>query len=105
MIDLDALGKFSKPVIVRAGETAHWELPFSGGAPMTAQWYKDDEELVPGLTVRTETSSKDSKLRLTKCQRRDGGEVKLKLKNAFGTIEAISKLIVIGKSSYVICDK
>lgn len=66
---------------------------------MTVQWYKDDEELLPGLTVRMETSCNDSQLRLTKCQRKDGGEVKLKLKNTFSTIEAISKLIVIGKSA------
>lgn len=64
-IDLDALEKFSKPVIVRVGETAEWKLPFSGEAPMTVQWYKDDEELLPGLTVRMETSSNDSQLRLT----------------------------------------
>ena len=98
VIDLDALGRFSKPVIVRVGETAEWKLPFLGGDPMTVQWYKEDEELLPGLTVRMETTSTGSQLRLTKCQRKDGGEVKIKIKNAFGTVEAISKLIVLGES-------
>lgn len=96
-IDADALGKFTQPVIVKAGESAEWKLPFSGGAPMNIQWYKDDDELLPALNVKIETSATESKLRLTKCQRKDCGEVKIKIKNEFGTTEAISKLIVLGK--------
>nr|CBN80730.1 Immunoglobulin-like and fibronectin type III domain-containing protein 1 [Dicentrarchus labrax] len=95
-IDADALGKFTKPVIIRAGENAEWKLPFSGGAPMNIQWYKDDDELLPGLNVKIETSATESRLRLTKCQRKDSGEVKIKIKNEFGTTEAVSKLIVLG---------
>uniref|UniRef100_A0A8C3G5J5 Immunoglobulin like and fibronectin type III domain containing 1, tandem duplicate 2 n=1 Tax=Cyclopterus lumpus TaxID=8103 RepID=A0A8C3G5J5_CYCLU len=49
IIDDDALGKFTKPVIIKAGENAEWKLPFSGGAPMTIQWFKDDDELLPAL--------------------------------------------------------
>lgn len=64
---------------------------------MNIQWFKDDDELLPGLNVRIETSDTESKLRLTKCQRKDSGEVKIKIKNEFGTLEAISKLIVLGK--------
>ncbi|XP_030274768.1 immunoglobulin-like and fibronectin type III domain-containing protein 1 [Sparus aurata] len=96
-IDADALGKFTQPVIVKAGESAEWKLPFSGGAPMNIQWYKDDDELLPALNVKIETSATESKLRLTKCQRKDCGEVKIKIKNEFGTTEAISKLIVLDK--------
>ncbi|CAL9704567.1 unnamed protein product [Knipowitschia caucasica] len=96
-IDLDALGRFSQPVIIKAGETAEWKLPFSGGAPITVQWYKEDDKLLPGLNVKIETSETESQLRLTKCQRKDSGEVKLKLKNEYGTFEAISKLIVLDK--------
>ncbi|XP_033995023.1 immunoglobulin-like and fibronectin type III domain-containing protein 1 [Trematomus bernacchii] len=96
-IDADALGKFSEPVIIRAGENAEWKLPFSGGAPMTIQWYKDGDELLPALNVKIETSDTESKLRLLKCQRKDCGEVKIKIKNEYGIIEAISKLIVLDK--------
>ncbi|XP_010774283.1 immunoglobulin-like and fibronectin type III domain-containing protein 1, partial [Notothenia coriiceps] len=95
-IDADALRKFSEPVIIRAGENAEWKLPFSGGAPMTIQWYKDGDELFPALNVKIETSDTESKLRLLKCQRKDCGEVKIKIKNEYGIIEAISKLIVLG---------
>uniref|UniRef100_A0A3Q3NDF0 Immunoglobulin-like and fibronectin type III domain-containing protein 1 n=1 Tax=Labrus bergylta TaxID=56723 RepID=A0A3Q3NDF0_9LABR len=93
----DALGEFTKPVIVKVGENAEWKLPFSGGAPMNIQWYKDDDELLPALNVKIETSATNSQLRLTKCQRKDCGEVKIKIKNEFGTLEAISKLIVLDK--------
>ncbi|XP_070693468.1 immunoglobulin-like and fibronectin type III domain-containing protein 1 [Pempheris klunzingeri] len=96
-IDAEALGKFTKPVIVKAGENAEWKLPFSGGAPMNIHWYKDDDELLPALNVKIETSDTEGKLRLNKCQRKDSGEVKIKIKNEFGTIEAISKLIVLDK--------
>lgn len=96
-MDPDALGEFTKPVIVKAGENAQWKLPFSGGAPMTTHWYKDDDELLPAFNVKIETSDSESQLRLTKCQRKDSGEVKIKIKNEFGTTEAISNLIVLGE--------
>lgn len=96
-LDSDALGKFTDPVIVKAGENAEWKLPFSGGAPMNIQWYKNDHELLPATTVKIQTSDTNSQLRLTKCQRKDSGDVKIKIKNEFGTIEAISKLIVLGR--------
>nr|XP_061814213.1 immunoglobulin-like and fibronectin type III domain-containing protein 1 [Nerophis lumbriciformis] len=96
-IDASSLGEFGKPVIVRAGETAEWNLQFSGGQPTTIQWNKDNDELFPALNVKIEKSATKSKLRLLKCQRKDSGEVRIKIKNEFGTIEAISKLIVLDK--------
>ncbi|XP_061641108.1 LOW QUALITY PROTEIN: immunoglobulin-like and fibronectin type III domain-containing protein 1 [Phyllopteryx taeniolatus] len=97
MIDTSALGKFIKPVIVKEGETAEWKLQFSGGQPMNVQWKKDNDELLPALNVKIEKSATESKLRLAKCQRKDSGEVKIKIKNEFGTREAISQLIVLDK--------
>uniref|UniRef100_A0A3P9HI47 Immunoglobulin-like and fibronectin type III domain-containing protein 1 n=1 Tax=Oryzias latipes TaxID=8090 RepID=A0A3P9HI47_ORYLA len=96
-LDPDALGKFNQPIIIKAGENAEWKLPFSGGAPMTIQWYKDDEELLPATNVKIGTSDTESQLRLTKCQRKDSGQVKIKIKNEFGTKEALSRLIVLDK--------
>uniref|UniRef100_UPI0037E99726 immunoglobulin-like and fibronectin type III domain-containing protein 1 n=1 Tax=Semicossyphus pulcher TaxID=241346 RepID=UPI0037E99726 len=95
--DAEALGEFTKPVIIKAGENAEWKLPFSGGAPMNIQWFKDDDELLPGLNVKIETSATQSHLRLSKCQRKDSGEIRIKIKNEFGTLEAVSKLIVLDK--------
>lgn len=64
---------------------------------MNIQWYKNDDQLSHSANVKIETSCSESKLRLTKCQRKDSGEVKIKIKNEFGTTEGISKLIVLGK--------
>lgn len=64
---------------------------------MNIEWYKDDDKLLPALNVEIETSDAESRLRLTKCQRKDSGEVKVKIKNEFGTTEAISKLTVLGE--------
>nr|XP_057910933.1 immunoglobulin-like and fibronectin type III domain-containing protein 1 isoform X1 [Doryrhamphus excisus] len=96
-IDTNALGEFTKPVIVKAGAIAKWKLQFSGGEPMNIHWYKDDDELLSALNVKIEKSSTHSKLHLIKCQRKDSGEVKIKIRNEFGTTEAISKLTVLDK--------
>lgn len=64
---------------------------------MNIQWYKNDDQLSPSANVKIETSCSESKLRLLKCQRKDSGEVKIKIKNEFGTTEGISKLIVLGE--------
>lgn len=64
---------------------------------MGIQWYKDDDEILPALNVKIETSDTESQLRLLKCQRKESGEIKIKIKNEFGTREAISKLIVLGE--------
>lgn len=84
-------------MIVKAGDNAEWKLPFSGGAPMNIQWFKNDDELLPAVNVKIDTSDTESRLRLTKCQRKDTGEVKIKIKNEFGVIEAVSRLIVLGR--------
>lgn len=72
-------------------------MAFSGGAPTNIQWHKDDAKLLPGLNVKIKTSDTDSSLHLIKCHRKDSGEIKIKLKNEFGTAEAISKLTVLGE--------
>lgn len=96
-IGSDTLGKFSESVIVKAGENAKWNVAFSGGEPMNIQWHKDDNKLLPALNVKIKTSDTDSSLHLIKCHRKDSGEIKIRLKNEFGTAEAISKLIVLGE--------
>lgn len=64
---------------------------------MNIEWHKDDAKLLPALNVKLKTSDTDSSLHLNKCHRKDSGEIKIKLKNEFGTTEAISKLIVLGE--------
>ncbi|XP_062400978.1 immunoglobulin-like and fibronectin type III domain-containing protein 1 [Sardina pilchardus] len=96
-IDPDDLAKFSEPVIIKAGQSATFKLDFVGREPMKIQWYSEDEELLNDKFIKIERSSSDSCLLLNKCQRKQTGEIKIKLKNEFGTIEALTKLIVIDK--------
>lgn len=93
----DALAKFSKPVIVKAGQNASFKMLFVGGEPTKVQWYKEDEELLDNTKVQLEKMSSYSRLFLSTCQRKDTGEIKIKVKNDFGTTEAVSKLIVLGE--------
>ncbi|XP_076872149.1 immunoglobulin-like and fibronectin type III domain-containing protein 1 [Brachyhypopomus gauderio] len=93
----DDLTKFSEPVIIKVGQNATFSLSFVGQEPIKVHWYNEGEELLNDTHIKTEKSSSHSRLLLTKCQRKDTGEIKLKLKNEFGTSEAFSKLIVLDK--------
>ncbi|KAG9335776.1 hypothetical protein JZ751_003688, partial [Albula glossodonta] len=95
--DPDDLDKFSKHVIVKAGQNASFKMPFVGREPMKVQWFKEGEELQDDTNIRLENTASHSRLLLSKCQRKDGGEIKIKVKNDFGTLEAVSKLIVLDK--------
>ncbi|XP_062315337.1 immunoglobulin-like and fibronectin type III domain-containing protein 1 isoform X3 [Osmerus eperlanus] len=92
--DLDA---FSKPVTVKVGQNAIFKLPFVGCEPMKIQWYRDGEELLDESNVKIEKSTSHSRLLLSKCQRKETGEIKIRLKNEHGILEAVSKLIVLDK--------
>ena len=96
-INLDDLAKFSEPVIIRMGQNATFKLTFSGGEPMKIQWYNEGEELLEDSNIKIEKSSYQSRLLLSKCPRKSSGEIKIKIKNESGTIEALSRLIVLGK--------
>uniref|UniRef100_W5LBA3 Immunoglobulin like and fibronectin type III domain containing 1, tandem duplicate 3 n=1 Tax=Astyanax mexicanus TaxID=7994 RepID=W5LBA3_ASTMX len=94
-MDPDDLAKFSEPVIIKVGQNASFKLSFVGREPIKVQWFSEGEELLNDTNIKIEKSSIESSLRLTKCQRKNTGEIKLKLKNEFGTIEAVSQLIVL----------
>lgn len=96
-INQDDLTKFSEPVIIKVGQNATFKLSFVGREPIKVQWYHEGEELLDDSNVRIEKTSSHSCLRLIKCQRKNTGEIKLKLKNEFGTTDAFSKLIVLGQ--------
>lgn len=95
--DPDDLSAFSQPVIVKVGNSTTFKLPFVGREPMKIQWYRNGEELLDDNTTKIEKSFTQSRLLLSKCQRKDTGEIKIKLKNEHGTMEAISRLIVLGE--------
>lgn len=94
--DAEELEAFKKTITVKKGHKAIYKLPFTGREPIKVQWYLDGEELSDEANVKLEHSDGGSRLILTKLQRKDSGEVKIKLKNEFGTIEAFSQLVVLG---------
>lgn len=94
--DAEELTAFKTPVMVKKGQKATFKLPYIGREPIKVQWYLDGEELSDESNIKLEHSDGYSRLLLTKLQRKDSGEIKMKLKNEFGTIEAISQLVVLG---------
>lgn len=93
----DDLGAFTEPVTVKAGHHAIFKVHFVGHGPIKIQWYREGEELHDDSNTRIEKSASHSRLLLSRCQRKDTGEIKIKLKNEHGFTEAISQLIVLGE--------
>lgn len=94
--DPEELEAFKTPVTVKKGHKATFKVPYIGRDPIKVQWYLDGEELSDESNIKLEHSEGYSRLLLTKLQRKDSGEVKIKLKNEFGTVEAFSQLVVLG---------
>ncbi|XP_054473736.1 immunoglobulin-like and fibronectin type III domain-containing protein 1 [Anoplopoma fimbria] len=96
-INPDDLIEFVKPVTIKTGKDAAFKLSFVGREPMKIQWYNEGEELLEDARTRIEKSSSDSRLVLIKCPRKITGEIKIKIKNECGTIEAITQLVVLDR--------
>ncbi|XP_045078780.1 immunoglobulin-like and fibronectin type III domain-containing protein 1 isoform X2 [Coregonus clupeaformis] len=95
--DADDLHKFSKPVTVKVGQNASWKMPYTPQDNLEVKWFKDGKQLKDGGGVKLVKEVNHSRLMLRECLRSDAGEIKIQLKNPFGTIEAKSRLIVLGK--------
>ncbi|XP_030231384.1 immunoglobulin-like and fibronectin type III domain-containing protein 1 [Gadus morhua] len=88
---------FKAPVMVKKGQKATFKVPHLGREPVKIQWYLDGEELSDQSYIRIDNSEGECRLNLIKLQRKDSGEVKIKLKNEFGSIEAYSELVVLDR--------
>ncbi|XP_039503266.1 immunoglobulin-like and fibronectin type III domain-containing protein 1 [Pimephales promelas] len=95
--DPDALQKFSNPVIVKAGQSASFKMSFPPQASLEIKWFKKSSELLDGGSVKLVKESNHSRLQMKDCLRTDTGQIKIQLKNSFGSIEALSSLIVLDK--------
>uniref|UniRef100_A0A665WF64 Immunoglobulin like and fibronectin type III domain containing 1, tandem duplicate 3 n=1 Tax=Echeneis naucrates TaxID=173247 RepID=A0A665WF64_ECHNA len=95
--DPENLQTFCDPVTVKVGHNAIFKLHFVGHEPITIQWYREGEELHDDSITRIEKSTSHSRLLLSRCQRKDTGEIKIKLKNQHGFTEETSQLIVLDK--------
>ncbi|XP_061582853.1 immunoglobulin-like and fibronectin type III domain-containing protein 1 [Cololabis saira] len=95
--DAEEMKEFTTPVTVKKGQKAAFKIPYVGRGPIKVQWYLDGEELSDESNVRIEHLDGSTNLLLTKLQRKDSGEIKIKLKNEFGTTEICSQLVVLDK--------
>ncbi|MGH0176088.1 UNVERIFIED_CONTAM: hypothetical protein FKN15_072154 [Acipenser sinensis] len=97
---MEELARLAKePLVVKAGQNAVIKVPFGGRPPIKVSWYKDADELSEDNRTVVEKGPNHTRLLISKCQRKDSGELRLKLKNESGTIEAVTKLIVLDKPS------
>nr|XP_020466302.1 immunoglobulin-like and fibronectin type III domain-containing protein 1 [Monopterus albus] len=103
--DPEDLSSFTEPVTVKAGQSAIFKMHFLGHEPIKSQWYREGEELQDDNNTKIETSAGQSLLLLTRCQRKNTGAIKIKLKNKHGYTEAISHLIVLGEEKPEIQDE
>ncbi|XP_077581565.1 immunoglobulin-like and fibronectin type III domain-containing protein 1 [Stigmatopora nigra] len=97
--DPEELKTFLAPVTVKKGYKATFKLAYVGRLPIKAQWFLEGQELSEEANVKLEMSEGSTRLLLIKLQRKDSGEVKLKLKNEFGIAEALTQLVVLDKPS------
>ncbi|XP_074498623.1 immunoglobulin-like and fibronectin type III domain-containing protein 1 [Sebastes fasciatus] len=95
--DPEDLSAFTEPVTVKVGHNVIFKMHFVGHEPVKIRWYREGEELLDDSNTKIEKSASHSRLLLSRCQRKDTGEIKIKLKNEDGFIEAISQLIVLDK--------
>lgn len=95
--DADDLHKFSKNVVVKVGQTASFKMPLPPQDPTEINWFKDGTELFDGGSIKVVKELNQSRLQIKDCLQSDSGEIKIQLKNTFGTAEAFSRLIVVDK--------
>ncbi|XP_059923606.1 immunoglobulin-like and fibronectin type III domain-containing protein 1 isoform X2 [Gadus macrocephalus] len=91
------LSVFSKPVVIKVGQNAVFQLPFHGLEPMKMQWFREGEELLEDHGVRIERGHAHSRLLLSRCSRKSAGEIKFRLRNDHGTTEVVTQLVVLDR--------
>lgn len=91
------LEEFSKPIVVKVNQKVEFKIPYTGYEATKIQWYKEGEELSIDANCKIESTENHCRLTLNKLHRKDTGEIKIKIKNEFGIVEAITNLIVLGK--------
>uniref|UniRef100_A0A3B3TY79 Immunoglobulin-like and fibronectin type III domain-containing protein 1 n=1 Tax=Poecilia latipinna TaxID=48699 RepID=A0A3B3TY79_9TELE len=99
MLSIRDLSAFTRPLAVKVGHNVIYKLQFIGHKPIKVQWYKDGDELKDDNSTMIERSASHTRLLLSRCQRRDTGEIKIKIKNDHGFTEAVSQLVVLDKPS------
>lgn len=86
--------------MVKAGQNATFKMMFPPQDSLEIKWLKESSELTDGDGVKVVKDSNYSHLQIKNCLQSDAGEIKIQLKNLYGAVEALSKLIVLGKVTF-----
>ncbi|NXG02266.1 IGFN1 protein, partial [Sakesphorus luctuosus] len=85
------------PTVAKAGQGVKLRIPFEGRLPIRATWLKDSMELADDSRIRVDKTDTFTMLSIPSCQRKDGGDYKVRLKNDSGVLEINLKLVVMDK--------
>ena len=83
-LDVD---KYSKPLVLRAGQSSVIEIGFSGAPQPKATWMLDGQRLLESRRVTTDTIYGMTSLTIGRAERGDAGRYTLKVDNTFGSAE------------------
>lgn len=86
--------------MVKAGQNATFKMMFPPQDSLEIKWFKEGSELIDGDGVKVVKDSNYSRLQIKNCLQSDAGEIKIQLKNLYGAVEALSRLIVLGKETF-----
>lgn len=89
-----------KDLVVKAGQSARWNVKFGGKPPPDVQWFKNQKAIEMTSTVQIDTKKNDHTiLCIPAAVRADRGAYSLKVKNSCGEDSASADLTVLDKPS------
>lgn len=94
--------KYQETVILHAGQSTAFEIPFTGNPQPKVTWTFKDGPLPDAKRMEAETIYNMTTVRLGHVIRSDSGNYTVKLENTNGIAEITIKLLVLGESSFVL---
>ena len=95
--------QFEEEVILKAGQSTAFEIPFKGNPQPKVTWTYNGEALPQEKRIESETIYNMTTLRLGKVKRSDTGNYTLTLDNSAGKVSITIKLTVMGM--YLCCNR
>lgn len=89
--------QFEEEVVLKAGQSTAFEIPFKGNPQPKATWTYNNEPLPQEKRIESETIYNMTTLRLGKVKRSDTGNYTLTLDNSAGKVSITIKLTVLDK--------
>lgn len=90
--------KYQETVVLNAGQSTAFEIPFSGNPQPKVTWMFNDGQLPDAKRMEAETIYNMTTVRLGHVIRGDSGNYTVKLENTNGVAEITIKLLVLGRS-------